>query len=182
MVPRRPGYLVAALLAMLLVGLDMLQEGWGSLELLKNPFTDVLGGVEGLRESLISAMAVRHDTELPLAIGHMMLGTLLSVTSVNWLLSGRVPRTFALQVVLAALAFLCISYVLREPLRVVLANALAAGTEDPQVVAERAWWVFRMHFSLSVTALSLSAFALTRPAVRAFSEALRQCEPSEGHR
>lgn len=167
---------------MLLVGLDMLQEGWGSLELLKDPFTEVLGGVEGLRESVILAMGERQDIELPLAIGHMMLGTLLSVTSVNWLFTGRVPRSFVVQVVLTALAFLSLSYVLREPLRVVLANALAAGSEDPKMVAEKTWWVFRMHFALSMTALALSAFALTRPAVRAFSEALARNEPSQEHR
>jgi len=119
-------------------------------------------------------------TVTPLAIGQMLLGSLLTLTTGLTLLGRRRLRQVALQAMLAYALFLPLDHLLRTPVR---ASAIATMTNDTSIhpvpegqAGESARaelraaydWAFRSALAIQLGILALGAFALTRPRVRAF--------------
>lgn len=167
-VPARPGYLLAALVAMWLVGLNAAQEGFGSIQLMRDPLTGNFSGSEAARSALVRALGANAGTELPLAIAQLMLGALLVFVATHILLGGRPRIAFAIQVLAANVAVLILAYALREPTRTAYVRILSETTEESDRINEQFWWRSRFVFGFDLVALGLSAFAFTRKDVKAF--------------
>jgi hypothetical protein len=167
---RRPAYWLATLLAMWLVGVNAAQEGYGAIELLRDPLTGNFSGTEEARSALVNALGQHSQVELPLAIAQLLLGGLLVFIATHLFFGGRSSRSFALQVLAANALFLILGYFLREGTRVSYIAALLESSEDPGALSKEFWWRSRFVLGFDLIALTLSFFALTRPASRQFLE------------
>ena len=165
---RRPAYWLATLIAMWLVGVNAAQEGYGAIDLLRDPLTGNFGGSEDARNALVNALGEHSRVELPLAIAQLLLGGLLVFTATHLFLGGKPSLGFALQVLGANAALLIASYVLRESTRAAYISSLIEGSKERDLLYNQFWWRSRFVFAFDLTALALSVFALTRPAARRF--------------
>lgn len=167
---KRPGYWLATLLAMWLVGVNAAQEGYGAIELLRDPLTGNFGGSELARSALVDALGQNASIELPLAIMQLLLGGLLVFIATHLFFGGRPSRSFALQVLVANIAFLALGYSLRQGTRERYIESLAEGSDNRGAMTAEFWWRSRFVLAFDLTALGLSIFALTRPTSRQFLE------------
>jgi hypothetical protein len=167
---RRPAYWLATLLAMWLVGVNAAQEGYGAIELLRDPLTGNFSGTEAARSALVNALGQHSRVELPLAVAQLLLGGLLVFIATHLFFGGRPSRAFALQVLAANLLFLVLGYFLREATRVSYIAALLESSEDPSALSKEFWWRSRFVLGFDLVALTLSFFALTRSSSRQFLE------------
>lgn len=192
--PRRPIYLVIALIAMWLVGMNTAAEGLVAIQIVRDPFSSAspaLGAADPdaiLRAAWMEAIAVNARVTLPLGVAQLILGALLVLISARALFGRRASTSFALQVLLANAALLLVGYALREPVRGSVVNAVvASGIEQrpagisPKdfegVVRSKLWWTFRVMLGLQLGTLALAVVALTRRSAR---EVLAPVEPSAG--
>jgi hypothetical protein len=167
--PPRPGYLVLALIAMWLVGVTSAQEGFGAIQLLRDPLTSNFNGNDVARNALLSALGQQIDIELPLAIGQLLLGGLLVFVATNIFLGGKPSLSFTLQVLGANLVLLIVSYTLREPTRAAYIDAVVSERSiDKEEVYQRFWLQSRFVFGFDLATLALCAVAFTRKATRNF--------------
>ncbi len=181
--PRRPVYLVIALLAMWLTGMNAAAEGWLAIEVLRNPLVAAPSSVGApdidsvVRAAFVAALADNARHSLPLGIADLILGTTLVIVAAKALFGRRASPSFALQVIGANLVVLIVGYALRQPVRErVVESVVQSGLEERPAKVEAAefqslvrtkwWWSFRVHLGLQFAALSLSAFALTRRSAR----------------
>jgi hypothetical protein len=188
---RRPIYLVAALIALWLIGMNTLAEGFFAIEVVRDPLSSVISSLPAAnledvtRAAFFKALAKYGRTSLPLGIGQVLLGGLLVFVSVRALFGRRASTGFAVQLVLANAALLIAAYALREPVRGAIVDAVArsgleqhpsgmSAAEFDRMVRQQWWWRFRVGFGVQLTALLLSAVALTRKAAR---ELLTGAEP-----
>jgi predicted cation transporter len=184
-------YLVAALIALWLIGMNTLAEGYLTVEVVRDPFASVVsplsgGGLEDVvKAAFFEALAKHARTSLPLGVAQILLGGLLVFVAVRALF-GRRATGFTLQLVLANAALLVAVYALREPVRGAIVDAVVrsgleqhpsgmSAREFDHMVRLQWWWRLRVGFGVQLTALLLSAFALTRKAAR---ELLTGVEPS----
>ena len=128
----------------------------------------------------------------PLAIGQLLLGSLLTFTAGLTLLGRGQARKIALQAIVVYALFLPLDYVMRRPMRAVAIDAIADGVTFPPLEAGASaeasdlrvvyWWAYRSALGAQLTVLALGLFAMTRPRVRAFfsaaaAENAREQEP-----
>ncbi|HMI83677.1 MAG TPA: hypothetical protein VK550_06250, partial [Polyangiaceae bacterium] len=195
-----PIYLVIALLLVWMVGLFGATEGCQTIDVLHHP-ESVRTALERMsdpetskrQEALIDTVLRFRQTVTPLAIGQLLLGSLLTFTAGLTLLGRGQARKIALQAIIIYALFLPLDYVMRRPMRAVAIDAIAGGltfppleegvlspeTSDLRVVY---WWAYRGALATQLTILALGLFAMTRPRVRAFfgaasSENAREQEP-----
>jgi len=173
---RRPAYWLVTLLAMWLVGVNAAQEGYGAIELLRDPLTGNFAGSEDVRSALVNALGQNSRVELPLAVAQLLLGGLLVFIATHLFFGGKPSRSFALQVLLANAAFLILGYFLRETTRTAYVSALLESTADHTALSKEFWWRTRFVLGFDLVALTLSIFALTRPKSRQFLELRPQTE------
>jgi hypothetical protein len=187
-------YLVIALIAMWLVGMNAAAEGLVTIQIVRDPFSSAspaLGASDPdalLRAAWMEAMAKSARVTLPLGIGQLILGALLVLISARALFGRRASTSFALQVLFANAALLVVGYVLRQPVRGSIVDAVVASGIEPrpngissrdfhELVRSKLWWTFRVMLGLQLGTLALSAVALTRRSAR---EVLAPAEPSPG--
>jgi hypothetical protein len=192
--PRRPIYLVIALIAMWLVGMNTAAEGLVAIQIVRDPFssaTPTLGAADPdalLRAAWMEAIAANARVTLPLGVAQLILGALLVLISARALFGRRASTSFALQVLFANAALLVVGYALRQPVRGTVVDAVVASgieqrpaglspREFDELVRSKLWWTFRILLGLQLGTLALSAVALTRRAAR---ELLAPAEPSPG--
>jgi len=190
--PRRPIYLVVALVALWLVGMNSAAEGFAVIEIVKNPFSGAFGtlagqAVEGvLKRAFVDGITSMSRVALPLGIGQLILGAALVGVCAKALFGRRASPGFALQVILANAAILVVSYSLRQPVRERIVNSVVASgveerpsnvspTEFDRLVSAKWWWSFRVGLGLQLVALGFGAIAITRRSARAV---LARAEPS----
>jgi hypothetical protein len=197
---KRPVYLVIALLLVWMVGLFGATEGCQTIDVLHHP-ESVRVALERMsdletskrQEALIDTVLRFRQTVTPLAIGQLLLGSLLTFTAGLTLLGRGQARKIALQAIIVYALFLPLDYVLRRPMRAVAIDAIAQGltfppleegTSTPEVSDLRVvyWWAYRGALGAQLTILALGLFAMTRPRVRAFfsassAESAREQEP-----
>ncbi len=181
--PRRPILLGVALIVMSLVGLNTLNEGYATIELIRDPFSGarVLGEQTdaitiAATQARIQAIQAHPTTLLPIGIAQLLLGSLLVLVGFNALIGRRASAGFALQAITASAILAGLGFVLREPIRQAIFDALAAASPKSSPISPTStWWIFRVKLAAELAALGLSAFALTRRSVR---EALAPPEPS----
>lgn len=176
---RRPIFLVIALVAMWLVGMNAAAEGWVAIQVVRNPL-DVVPSTVGtpdletvVRTAFVHALSSSAKSALPLGIAELLVGGLLVGVAAKALFGRRASPSFALQVILANVAVLIVGYSLRQPLRervveAVVASGMeerAAGMSDDAVRAKW-WWSFRLGFGIQLVVLGLSALAVTRRSAR----------------
>lgn len=192
--PRRPIYLVIALIAMWLVGMNTAAEGLVAIQIVRDPFSSAaptLGAADPdalLRAAWMEAIAANARVTLPLGVAQLILGALLVLISARALIVRRASTSFVLQVLLANAALLAVGYALRQPVRGTVVDAVvASGIEQrpaglsardfDALIRSKLWWTFRVLLGLQLGTLVLAAVALTRRAAR---EVLAPAEPSPG--
>jgi hypothetical protein len=197
---KRPVYLVIALLLVWMVGLFGATEGCQTIDVLHHP-ESVRVALERMsdletskrQEALIDTVLRFRQTVTPLAIGQLLLGSLITFTAGLTLLGRGQARKIALQAIVVYALFLPLDYVMRRPMRAVAIDAIAQGVTFPPLEEGRAspeasdlrvvyWWAYRGALAAQLTVLALGLFAMTRPRVRAFfsaaaAENARELEP-----
>ena len=186
---KRPVYLVIALLMVWMVGLFGATEGCQTIDVLHHP-ESVRVALERMsdletskrQEALIDTVLKFRQTVTPLAVGQLILGSLLTFTAGLTLLGRGQARRIALQAIIVYALFLPLDYVMRRPMRAVAIDAIAQGVPFPPLEAGGAaleandlrvvyWWAYRGALGVQLTVLALGLFAMTRPRVRAFFSA-----------
>jgi hypothetical protein len=189
--PRRPVYLVIALIAMWLVGLNTAAEGLFTIQIVRDPFVRGVQaiGVDSealLRTAWVEATAANAQVSLPLGVAQLLLGSILVLISARALFSGRASMGFALQVLAANALLLLVGYILRQPIRAGVVDAVVASGIEPRpaglsarelesMLRAKLWWTFRAILGLQVGVLALAGVALTRRSAR---EVLAPAEPT----
>lgn len=186
---RRPIYLVIALLLVWLVGLFGATEGCQTIDVLHRPDAIRLENsrindseIARRREALIDTVLAFRKTVAPLAVGQLLLGTVLTLSAGLTLLGRGQARRLVLQAIVVYSLFLPIDYLVRQPMRAVAINAIADGLTFPTMVGAPSgeigdqrvifWWAYRGALGIQLVILTMGLFAMTRPRVRAFFEAL----------
>ena len=187
---KRPFYLVVALLLVWVVGLFGATEGCQTIDVLHHPETAHADGghiedaeMARRRGALIDTVLAFRKTVTPLAIGQLLLGSVLTLSAGLTLLGRGQARKLAIQAIVAYALFLPVDYLVRRPMRAVAIDAIADGSTFPpavvktsssEVVDQRVvfWWVYRGALGLQLVILTLGVFAMTRPRVRAFFNAM----------
>lgn len=159
-----------------LVGLHTAHEGYTTLELLRNPLkAEALGLPEEVRTALVESVMVHGSVALPIGLAQLLLGGLLFVAGLVAWLGSRRAVSLVLQALLANALLLVVAYVLREPIRDALVEALVASPSVQQEFAAsvdestRALsyaWGLRLGTILQFGALGACGWLLLRPAAR----------------
>jgi len=186
---KRPVYLVIALLLVWMVGLFGATEGCQTIDVLHHPESvrialDRMSDLETSKrqEALIDTVLKFRQTVTPLAVGQLLLGSLLTFTAGLTLLGRGQARRIALQAIIVYALFLPLDYIMRQPMRAVAIEAIAEGIPFPPLEAGGPspeasdlrvvyWWAYRGALAAQLTVLALGLFAMTRPRVRAFFSA-----------
>jgi hypothetical protein len=172
--------------------MNTLAEGYLTIEVARDPFASVVSTLSGqgledvVKGAFFDALAKHSRTSFPIGVAQVLLGGLLVFVSVRALFGRRASTSFALQLVLANAALLITAYVLREPIRGAIVDAVAASglerrpsgvsaKEFDELLRLHWWWRLRIGFGIQLTALLLSGFALTRRTAR---ELLTRPQPS----
>jgi hypothetical protein len=186
--------LVIALIGMWLVGMNSAAEGWGVIQVIRDPLLAAPSAVDKadleamVRAAFVTALADNARVNLPLAIGELIVGGLLVVVAAKALFGRRASPSFALQVIVVNAAVLVVGYALRQPVRGRVVEAVvASGVEErpkgssPEAFAAslrtKTWWMLRFGLGLQLVVLGLSALAVTRRSARELlSPAEREAE------
>jgi hypothetical protein len=180
-------YLVVALITMWLIGLRTLGEGLSVIQTVRDPFqaSSAIGHgslPEIMQAAIVGATAAHAKTMLPIGIAELLLGGALVVVAVRGLFRRNMSISIALQVLLANAVLTVVAYVFREPLRAAVVEAVVQSGLEPhlrgarreefhQIVRTKSWWWFRIALGLQLSALMLSALALSSRASRALAQA-----------
>src|SRR4051812_21954828 len=186
---KRPVYLVIALLLVWIVGLVGATQGCQTVEILHRPEVARSENSRGADAELtrrggapIDAVLAFRATVTPLAIGQLLLASLLTLSAGLTLLGRGHARRLAIQAMVVYALFLPLDYLVRRPMRAVTIDAFAEGSTfppggaiaSPEIADQRMllWWIFRVALGLQLVILTLGLVAITRPRVRAFFEAI----------
>lgn len=173
---KRPLLMSMGLLVAWFIGLRSLQEGWTSVQIVKDPLTiDGLAWPEQVRDALLSSMQAHASVVVPLGVAQVVLGLVVVVVAGAALFGGRLPLKFFVQLLGVSGAITCLAYWLGEPVRRDLVAALVntpgiveAGELDEQTRAEVFRWGFRFSLGLHLVTLGFAIVAVTRRAAREF--------------
>ena len=177
-------YLVVALLLVWVVGLFGAIEGCQTIDVLHRPdavrrenrrMTD--DEMARRREAVIDTVLAFRNTVTPLAVGQLLLGSVLTLSAGLTLLGRGQARRIAVQAIIVYALFLPIDYLARRPMRAVTIDAIAdtgpipgfeAGGPTPDLDQRTFfWWVYRCALGVQLTILTMGLVAVTRPRVRA---------------
>ena len=194
---KRPVYLVVALLLVWVVGLFGATEGCQTIDVLHRPEavrkensrSTMDGEMVRRREALIDTVLAFRKTVTPLAVGQLLLGSVLTLSAGLTLLGRGQARKLAAQAIVIYALFLPIDYLARRPMRASAIDAIAAGTplpgfevsgSSPDAIDPRVffWWVYRGALGLQLVILTVGLVAMTRPRVRAFFGAMGAKRPT----
>lgn len=173
---RRPLLMSTGLLLTWFVGFRGLQEGWTSVELIKQPLSvDSLEWPDAVKAAFQEGMQAHAQTALPLGIAQGLLGLVLVIVAGGSLLSGRLPLRFFLQLLGVSGALAVLSYWLEAPIRAQVVDALAqtpglidSGELDATMRDSVIRWGFHLGLLLHLGTLVFAMIAVTRPSARQF--------------
>ncbi|MBI3200051.1 MAG: hypothetical protein IT377_15310 [Polyangiaceae bacterium] len=190
--PKRPIYLVIALVTLWLSGMTAAAEGFAAIEIVRNPFSSAFSSLRGdavsnvLSRAFVEGVISVAKRALPVGIAQVILGALLVAISSKALFARRASPWFALQVIAANVAVLIVGYALYQPVRGRVIDAIAeSGLEQrPEAISAadfdklvrlKHWWTFRFRLGLQLAVLGMGALAVTRRSAR---QVLTHAEPS----
>lgn len=190
--PKRPIYLVIALVTLWLSGMTAAAEGFVAIEIVRNPFSSAFSSLRGdpvsnvLSRAFVEGVITVSKKALPVGIAQVILGALLVAISSKALFARRASPWFALQVIAANVAVLIVGYALYQPVRGRVIDAIAeSGLEQrPEAISAadfdklvrlKHWWTFRFRLGLQLAVLGMGALAVTRRSAR---QVLTHAEPS----
>jgi len=190
--PKRPIYLVIALVTLWLSGMTAAAEGFAAIEIVRNPFSSAFSSLRGdpvsnvLSRAFVEGVITVSKKALPVGIAQVILGALLVAISSKALFARRASPWFALQVIAANVAVLIVGYALYQPVRGRVIDAIAeSGLEQrPEAISAadfdklvrlKHWWTFRFRLGLQLAVLGMGALAVTRRSAR---QVLTHAEPS----
>jgi hypothetical protein len=159
------------------LGLGTAQEGILVARLINDPLSaDQMDAAPAVRDALLQAIQSHSNNLLPIGVAQLLIGGCLVVLSAAVLFGAKIPVNLMLQVLGANVALALGGFFLAAPLREALLQGVlqtpefqrevqALGQTAPEVMYR---WFSRLNLALHVGALSLTAWALTRPAARRF--------------
>jgi hypothetical protein len=175
--PRRPVYLLVAMLALWVVGVHEADEGFGILRAIVDPLFGGSSEVLAI-DAFLGAIRVHHRQLLPAYSAQLVINVTMFLLAVRLLFTGRANLGFTLQVIGVNIGVLAYAYYVSLPLRVAHVSALAVtpeiqriaaeAGEDPAVAVTIWWWVMRGGLFAELSLLAACGFALTRPRARRF--------------
>ena len=202
--PRRPTYLVAALVVAWILGVGGIMGGCETLRYYRGPDTTAVEAhkptEEGMaryfaeqwratREAQVKALDEYRDRMIPLAVANVVLSSLLVVACARALASKFNAHNLALQAVAATILYTIVDCFVSDPMRHAMITAAAAipapSAPQPADPAEitatisAVSWAGRMVFAVKVGVLGLVAYALTRPNVVAFFQYVNRDRQSD---
>lgn len=174
---RRPVSVAIALIALWFIGMNVAGEGFATMELVRDPFWSVslmdssMGAVRW--RAYMEATRAHANVLLPIGVAELLLGGLLVFLSVRALISRRLTPSLFLQIVAANAALAVLAYVLREPVRGAIIDALVrSGLEErpsgispaqfSDLLRTKLWWSLRAALGLQLVTLTVSAWAVVR--------------------
>jgi hypothetical protein len=180
--PRRPTYVVVALLMAWFLGMGTVQEGYVFVRLVRNPLAaDELSLPAGLREVLAESVQQFAHVALPIGVAQMLLGGVMVLVCAATLFGARTPVNFCLQVLGANAALAIAMHVFAAPIREALIQALINSAElrtetfgadyattfqrNPESIYQ---WFNRLNLAMHLGALGIASLALTRPKAKQF--------------
>src|SRR6185295_263369 len=167
---KRPAYLVVALLLVWIVGLVGATQGCQTVEILHRPEVARSENNRGTDAeitrrggALIDVVLAFRSTVTPLAVGQLLLASVLTLSAGLTLLGRGHARQLAIQAMIVYALFLPVDYLVRRPMRAVTIDAFAEGTTFPPGVASPEladqrvllWWIFRVGLGLQLVILTL---------------------------
>ena len=181
--PKRPVYLVIALVTLWLSGMTAAAEGFASIEIVRNPFSSAFSSLRGdalqglLSRAYVDGVLSIAKIALPVGIAQVILGVLLVAVSGKALFARRASPWFAVQVIAANVAVLIAAYALYQPVRHRVVEAIAtsgieerpagiSATDFDKLVRLKHWWTFRFRLGLQLAVLGMGAFGVTRRTAR----------------
>lgn len=190
--PKRPIYLVIALVTLWLSGMTAAAEGFAAIEIVRNPFSSAFSSLRGdpvsnvLSRAFVEGVITVSKKALPVGIAQVILGALLVAISSKALFARRASPWFALQVIAANVAVLIVGYALYQPVRGRVIDAIAesglevrpeaiSAADFDKLVRLKHWWTFRFRLGLQLAVLGMGALAVTRRSAR---QVLTHAEPS----
>lgn len=200
----RPWYLLTTLLLAWIIGVRGLVGGCATASYLRSgTVPDVAAVAAGAQQqgdtleltrlvieaAYLRALSDFRRVTFPLTVARMLLGGLLLAAS--WMALGGKPKTrgFAIQVLLANMAFSALDYALTRGVRAAwIEEASRLGAMLPQTPENQElmspailWTIERIRFAVfELGALGAAAFALTRDRSKAYFEAVERAAEKSG--
>ncbi|MBX3184702.1 MAG: hypothetical protein KIT72_05145 [Polyangiaceae bacterium] len=171
---KRPRYLLLALIALSLIGLELSGEGY---QLLRASTDPTFAGAQAAGLDPLVQVAVRTQLEamgehgrwlLPLGVAELLLGFVLVITAIRALFR-RTSLGTLVQFAVANLIACAVGYLLTAPVRAQVVAALHAFPDpNAEAVARFMPTVFVLRAAVPALTLMLCLFAVTRPRAREF--------------
>ena len=174
--PRRPSYLVLALIALWFLAAQTVLEGLLVVRIVDNPLVgDTIDWGPELRDAFVRGIAENARYSFPLGVAQLLLGGLLVVLSVGAFFRAPVPVHLLLQSIAAYGGLVVLEYNLNAPVRAAMLQALVQGQDlvaagAQPLTASQVQSGFQLSLWFHISVLALSAVAVVRPESRAALE------------
>ncbi len=180
---RAPVVFVVALITMWLLGMHAVIEGVRAIDIVRSPLSESLSVFEGkefsdaVQRAFIEGVSAHAGVTLPVGIAQLLLGTLLALVSIRGLLGRRGSLGFALQILAANAVLVLVVYLVHDPVRGSVIEALVAElvsqrppeitpSEFESVSRTSLVWGFRFSLSAQLVGFAFAGFVMTRKSVR----------------
>ena len=170
--PRRPVYLVLALVALMLAGFQISYEGYEAVRAAHDPFFigQLTQGMDELTEAVkkaqLEAIAAHAGALVPIAVAKLVLGSALLAFAARGLF-GRASISLMIQLTLGNMLALGLGFALGSPVRAAMAQAVAGWDHaEAAQMSHLVPWMFGMWLVIQLATLGLCVFGLSRPAAR----------------
>ena len=182
-VSRAPVVFVIALITTWLLGMHAVIEGVRAIDIVRSPLSESLSAFEGteisdaMQRAFIEGVSAHSGVTLPVGIAQLLLGALLALVSIRGLMGRRGSLAFALQVLAANALLVLVVYLVHDPVRGSVIEALVAELvrERPPEITRGEFesvsrtsliWGFRFSLSAQLIGFAFAGFVMTRKSVR----------------
>ncbi len=187
----RPALLSVALIGLSLIGFFTVNGGFATIHRIRHPAPAPTLTLTELPQVLDAAMAAGTSLAarelLPVGIAQILLGGALFFGASRVVFGGRVTRGVLLQLLIANVGLVCISYALSRPVRGSVVDAVLAANLEPRpdflspeqfdgLQRAKLWWAFRLFLGLELSAFGFAAAVLGRRQAREYFERLNAPE------
>jgi hypothetical protein len=176
--PRRPAYLLVAILTLWIVGVWESNVSFTILRTIMDPLSGALDGAPDARttDAFLEAIRLHRTQMLPAYSAHLLINLTMFFVAVRLLFTGRANIPFALQVIGVNMAVLGYVYYVSQPIRMAHVRAVMPELQrvaqetgkDPRSLIVLLWWAWRAMLIAELLVLATCGFALTRERARQF--------------
>jgi len=168
-----------ALITMWLLGMHAVAGGLRAIDIVRSPLSESLASFDSddlgdaAQRAFVRGVNNHAETALPLGVAQLLLGTLLAVVSARALLWRKGSRSLALQLLMANALLAVIGYVLHDPIRRSVVEALVAflarhppaeapPSEYVELARTNLRWGFRLWLTAQLSGFTFAGIMLLR--------------------